>query len=246
MNDNINVKRPSISIVTATCNAANHLPRLIDSLRGQTDKDFEWVVADGASEDGTLDMLKAVTDLNVVISSQADSGIYDALNRAIKASSGAYYLVSGADDILYPDAIVSFRTIATEQQPDIINAKVMADGRPGAARRPWPWLYGGFAYVNSHAVGVLIKKSLHQQFGYYSLSYPLVADQLFLKKAGDAGVKTVSSDFFAGEFGMHGSSGKDVLGVITESFRVQLATGENKLVQTALFLVRLIKNFRKF
>jgi len=38
-----------ISVITATYNAIQHLPTLVESLRGQTDKDFEWVVADGAS-----------------------------------------------------------------------------------------------------------------------------------------------------------------------------------------------------
>ncbi len=246
MSKNENEKRATISVVTATYNAANHLPRLIESLRGQTDKDFEWVVADGASDDGTLELLRSVTDINIVISSQADFGIYDALNRAIKISSGEYYIVSGADDILYPESVASFRQIASEKQPDMVSAKIMAAGRLCPVRRPWPWLYGAFAYVNSHAVGTLIKKSLHEQFGFYSRSYPIVADQFFLKKVGDAGAKIESSDFVAGEFGVHGSSGKDVLGVLTENFRVQLATGENKLVQTAFFLARTIKNFRKF
>ena len=55
----------------------------------------------------------------------------------------------------------------------------------------------------------------------------------------------VLADFVSGQFGMHGCSGSDVLGVLTESYRVQLATGENKLVQTVLLLARLVRNFRR-
>jgi glycosyltransferase involved in cell wall biosynthesis len=68
-----------ISIITATFNAASHLPDLVSCLRNQTYKNFEWVVADGGSTDDTLNILRTTKDLNVVLSSQPDFGIYDAL-----------------------------------------------------------------------------------------------------------------------------------------------------------------------
>ena len=116
-------------MISATFNASKSLPTLIDSLRNQTDRDFEWVIADGASDDGTIDLLKSVTDIHVVISSQPDFGIYDALNRAVKNSKGDYYLVMGADDVLYPDSIASFRSIASNEQPDMVSARVKVDGK---------------------------------------------------------------------------------------------------------------------
>jgi len=245
-------KQTKISIVTATYNVADCLPFLIASLHQQTDQDFEWVVADGASDDGTLALLNAVSDIHSVseiktnISSQSDFGIYDALNRAIKTATGEYYLVVGADDVLAPEAIAKFREIADHQQPDLVSARVMAAGQLCRVRPRKPWLYGGFAYVNSHAVGTLIKKSLHEKFGMYSHAYPLVADQLFFKKVGDAGANIVSAEFIAGEYGVQGTSSADVLGVLTEDFRIQVATGENKMVQAILFVLRMIKLFRKF
>lgn len=69
-----------LSVITATYNAIEYLPSLIECLRKQEDQDFEWVVADGASTDGTLELLESITDLNIVITSQEDFGIYDALN----------------------------------------------------------------------------------------------------------------------------------------------------------------------
>jgi len=237
---------PTISLVTATFNASNSLPTLIDSLCNQTDRDFEWVVADGASDDGTIELLKSVTDIHVVISSQPDFGIYDALNRAVKNAKGDYYLVLGADDVLYPDSIASFRRIASNGQPDMVSARVKVNGKVYGPRRGQPWLYGAFAYVTGHSVSTLIKKSLHEKFGYYSKFYPLVADQFFFKRAGDAGARIELTDFVAGEYGTQGSSSRDVLGMLTEGFRVQLATGESKVVQSFLFLMRLIKLFKKF
>ncbi|MEQ1620720.1 MAG: glycosyltransferase [Methylococcales bacterium] len=237
--------RASISIITATYNAAEVLPRLISSLRSQTDKDFEWVISDGASTDGTVEIAQSARDLNLVLDSRPDFGIYDALNRAIQLSTGEYYLVLGADDLLYPEAIASFRRLINTSEADLITAQVLADGVINSVRRPWPWLYGQFAYVSSHAVGTLIRKSLHDQFGLYSRRFPIAADQLFLKKVGDNGARILKAHFVAGEFSTQGTSGNDILGTLTEGLRVQLMTGEKRFWQVLIFFLRLLKNYRR-
>ncbi|MHC1733557.1 MAG: glycosyltransferase [Bacteroidales bacterium] len=98
-----NTKIPFISIITATYNAAQHLSHLIASLRGQSIGNFEWVVADGGSTDGTLEILSQVDDLNIIVDSRPDCGVYDAFNRAVSLSSGDYLLFLGADDYLIAD-----------------------------------------------------------------------------------------------------------------------------------------------
>lgn len=92
-----------ITVVTATHNAVDHLPRLVANLRAQTFKNFEWVVADGGSTDGTLEILSQVGDLSIIIDSRPDCGVYDAFNRAVSLSSGDYLLFLGADDYLIAD-----------------------------------------------------------------------------------------------------------------------------------------------
>lgn len=239
----------TISVVTATYNAAAHLPRLIDALAAQTDADFEWVVADGASTDGTLALLEQAKARlkHVVVDSRPDFGIYDALNRAVKLAQGKYYLVLGADDVLFPDAIVRYKEAAAQSQADFVTAKIQV-GNIIAGRRPrrWEWLYGQFAHVSSHAVGLLIKKSLHDSLGYYSRRFPIAADQLFILRAVRAGAAINEQNFVAGVFdNTGGTSGRDVLGALTEGYRVQVEVSGGLLFQTFLFLLRVVKNHRK-
>lgn len=235
-----------ISIITATFNVANVIPALIASLKIQSDSDFEWIIADGGSVDGTLELLhEAADDLNVILDSRADFGIYDALNRAIGLSAGDFYLVMGADDVLYTDAIANFRQHAEVTKADVIAAKVVCDGRLIEVRRPWPWLYGQFAYISSHAVGSLIRRSLHDRVGGYSSRYPIAADQLFLLQAVKSGAGFVSVDSVVGEFCSKGLSGTDILGALSESLRVQVKTGKNPFVQIGIFVLRVIKNWRR-
>lgn len=229
-----------ISVITATYNAMAHLPVLVESLRGQTDKYFEWVVADGASTDGTVEYLKSIVDLNVKVISQEDFGIYDALNRGIKACSGEFYLVMGADDILYANAIQTFRS-GINKNVDIVTATIDFGDYVSKPRRRMSWLYGQFSFVSGHAVGSLFRKSLHDVYGYYSKRFPIAADQHFILKAVKGGAKVKFLDEVLGKHELLGVSACDSLGTITEWYRVQVDVGFNRYIQTLLVLLRIIK-----
>lgn len=238
--------QPKLSIITATFNSGKIIPGLIGSLKSQTDLDFEWVIADGGSTDGTLNQIaEAASNLRVVVDSREDFGVYDALNRAIRRATGDYYLVLGADDTLCPEAIANFRSCVVSCGADIVTAKIKCAGKIVGVRRAWPWLYGQFAYVSAHAVGALIRRGLHDQLGFYSRHYPIAADQLFLKQAVRAGAQVLEADFVAGEFHEGGLSGSDILGALSEGFRVQVKTGENPVLQFFIFILRVLKNWRR-
>ncbi len=235
-------KRPTITIVTAARNAANHLPGLIESLRGQTDKDFEWVVAEGASADGTLALLQSVSDIDIVISSQEDFGIYDALNRAIKLASGTYYIVAGADDVFERDAIANFRRAIETSGADIVAASVTYGTKCMKIKNGPPWLFGQFSFIAAHSLGTAFRKDLHLKYGRYSRKYPIAADQFFVLKACLGGARRHVGDFVAGEMGRGGVSSTDRIGNATEVFRLQIENGSSMFIQTLLLLARLLRS----
>lgn len=241
MNNDDNNRRATISVITATRNAAEHLPRLIASLGAQTDKDFEWVVADGASGDGTLELLRAVTGINIRISSLEDFGIYDALNRAIKISTGEYYIVCGADDFFYGDAIANFRRAIVESGADIIVANAMYGQQHVKVKNGPVWLFGGRALIAAHTLATAIRKDLHRVYGFYSAEYPIAADQFFLMQACRGGASRYESGFVAGEVGRGGISSVDRAGSAKDVFRMQLALGSPVVVQAPLLMLRLLR-----
>lgn len=238
-----------ISIITATYNAEKTLPALMDSLRQQTDYEFEWVVMDGGSTDGTVELLSGVSDLPLVWRSEPDFGIYDALNKAVKLARGEYYLVVGADDVLDPAAVANYKKLGTESGADILTAAVAYVGPLGVLSRPRgpAWLRGQMAYVTGHSLGAAFRKTLHEResVGFYSRSYPICADQLFIKRAIRSGASVAIGDFLAGQFGEGGVSTVNVAGVLTEFFRVQLQTERFKSLQVVLFILRLLRHFPK-
>lgn len=233
----------SISVITATLNVENVIGPLIDSLRNQSDFDFEWVVADGGSVDATAFLVESCSGLfEVKFDSQRDNGIYDALNRAIALSSNSYYLVVGADDVLNFDAIENFKKAILETSADLISARSTVRGQLVRRRSRKEWLYGWFAHVDSHAVGLLIRKKLHERVGVYNTGYRLAADQDFVLSAVHSGAKVARVDHVSGEYSPHGSSGSNIGTTLTESFLVQVSHGHNVLVQSGLLFLRLMRH----
>lgn len=97
---------PLITIITSTYDAAAHLPKAIESVRAQTYGNIEWIVVDGASADGTLDILRQNEDVIDFWLSERDEGIYDAWNKAIRHATGDWVLFLGADDYLWTQDVL--------------------------------------------------------------------------------------------------------------------------------------------
>lgn len=237
--------RSQISVITATYNAVNLLPQLVDSLRKQTDDGFVWIVADGGSSDGTIEYLRSIEDLEINLVIRNDFGIYDALNGAIKECSSEYYIVIGSDDRFEADAIENYKKQVVEKSWDFVAASWQD---PTGIKKPLKgkgWLYGMRGVVSCHSVALLIKKDLHEKYGFYSNSYPVCADQYFVKKAIYGGATVLRSDFVSGFYSASGYSASSTLLYLTDFFRVQLCTEKYKLIQIVIFILRLIKNYKR-
>ncbi len=90
----------SVSVVCVTFNAAKTLPSLLKSVRDFKTEEVEFVVIDGESSDGTLNILKENEDIIDFWMSKPDKGIYDAMNRSINYIKGQWVIFLGADDLL--------------------------------------------------------------------------------------------------------------------------------------------------
>ena len=234
---------PILSIITATYNADKLLPNLIASLRAQTCKDFEWVVADGASTDNTIKILSEVKDINIKVSSKEDFGIYDALNRAIKLASGKYYIVIGADDYFYEKTIENILSeLKIDQSVELLIGSVESNKKLIKIRHGQSFLYGAAAFVSSHSVGCVINKDLHSRYGYYSNKYPILADTYFIKKIfRDSKLRYKYSHFVYGNFSSEGKSHTSLLRAQCELLHIQLTTEKFKFIQLIVVFFRMFR-----
>ena len=88
-----------ISVVTVCYNSFDMLKETMQNVDKQTYDNFEYIVVDGNSSDGTVDYLKNYNGKLTKYISEPDKGIYDAMNKGVKISSGDYVIFSNAGDI---------------------------------------------------------------------------------------------------------------------------------------------------
>ena len=97
---------PKITIVTASFNSEKTIRQTIESVVYQTYLNIEYIVIDGGSTDGTVDIIKEYKDKIAFWISEPDKGVYDAFNKGVQHASGEYVQFLGSDDCLYEKSTI--------------------------------------------------------------------------------------------------------------------------------------------
>lgn len=174
-----------ISIVTVNYNNKAGLERTILSVINQTAREFEFIVIDGGSTDGSKDVLKRYqTNFNHWIS-EPDSGIYNAMNKGIKLATGNYICFLNSGDVLSKDTILE----EVEQQIDPTAGIIYGDAAylepNGKVIRNYPdeLSFRFFLEQNLSHQASFIRRSLFSDLFYYNENYKIVSDWEFFAYA---------------------------------------------------------------
>jgi len=109
-----------VSVITVVFNGKEHLGQTIKSVINQTYDNVEYIIIDGGSTDGTLDIIKKYEEAVDYWVSEPDEGIYDAMNKGIDVASGEWIWMLNADDYLINDAIRTVFLEKTTNFPDSV------------------------------------------------------------------------------------------------------------------------------
>src|SRR3984893_11194961 len=187
--------RPKISIATPTFNSRVTLRETIESVLAQDYKNWEHIVIDGGSTDGTVDLLRSYPHLQWI--SEKDHGHYHAMNKGIERASGDVIAILNADDCYRPRAL-SKVVAAFAENPDwdaLFGDVVYVDGkseeifRREEAKYDYDVLrFGNVCYVIHPTL--FVKKSVYQRVGSYRYEKFLNAcDVDFILRLGRAGCR---------------------------------------------------------
>jgi glycosyltransferase involved in cell wall biosynthesis len=179
-----------LSIIVACLNARPMLLRCLESVAAQDHPDIEIVVADGASSDGTADMLSGWQGGGSTVLrwfSEPDRGVADAWNKALDRATGEWVLFLGADDELASISVLSraaARLADAGQKTRLAYGKVALVDAEGhqvdLLDRPWsPEEFRGCRYNLPHQ-GVFHHRSLFSRFGPFDTGFAIAADFDFL------------------------------------------------------------------
>ncbi len=95
-----------LTIITSAFNVNDTIKPTIESIRSQTSKNFQWIIVDGGSTDGSIEIYKKNSELIDVCIVEDDSGIYEAWNKGLKYIQGQWILFLGAGDWLESDVVI--------------------------------------------------------------------------------------------------------------------------------------------
>ncbi|QFQ13416.1 glycosyltransferase [Pseudoprevotella muciniphila] len=167
-----------LSIITINFNNADGLKRTIGSVRAQTYRDFEHIVIDGASTDGSVDIIRKYADGLSYWVSEKDNGIYNAMNKGILAAKGKYTLFLNSGDYLYADDVLE-KVFENEFDEDIVSCGCHDVWENGTTIDHYPpkriTLYSVQHSSLSHP-STFIKRDLFNRTTLYDESYRIISD----------------------------------------------------------------------
>ena len=182
-----------VSIITINRNNSVGLEKTLQSVWNQTRRDFEYVVVDGASTDGSVEIIKHYSTLfqdRMKWVSEPDKGIYNAMNKAIRMASGDYLQFVNSGDILASDDVTERMYIALEnnQRPAILYGNMLKDMPKGGIVRDKCFagkemtMLGFYVGTLNHSPAY-IRRSLFEKYGPYDDTLKIVSDWKWYLKA---------------------------------------------------------------
>jgi len=172
----------TVSIITATYNSEHTILRAINSVNSQEYPHIQHVFIDGGSSDSTLQLIKGNSKRSPIIISEADNGIYDALNKGVKYSTGDIIGFVHSDDVLAADGIV--RKIVDRFRIADVDAVygnlTYVDDSTGRVRRIWKagrYKYGAlrWGWMPPHPTLYVCRKTFFE-VGYFDTSFSVSGD----------------------------------------------------------------------
>lgn len=171
---------PKISIITINYNNVEGLKRTFKSVHGQTWKNFEYIIIDGGSKDGSVDYLYSIDSKVDYWISEPDNGVYSAMNKGIKEANGEYLLFLNSGDHFYNDRVLE-KNIKYIEQSEIIYFNLKVSDKTDNFIKRYPEILS-FSYFVKDTLphpATFIKKSLFDKIGVYNEDLKIVSDWKF-------------------------------------------------------------------
>ncbi|CAK8711732.1 glycosyltransferase family 2 protein [Candidatus Electronema halotolerans] len=221
--------KPLITVITVVFNGAKHLEQAILSVIEQTHDNVEYIVIDGGSTDGTLDIIRKYEHAIDYWVSEKDGGIYDAMNKGLKLANGDYIGMLNSDDWLSTEAIgliskhkhdsvdfVYSSVFITSKEGNVLYIKLPEDTETIPYRMPFP-------HQTFYAKASIFKKI----YG-YDTKYKLSADLDIVWRVIKAGFNGVQIQQPMAYFREGGASGGLITFIETRSIACKYGMGNIK------------------
>ena len=169
-----------ISIITACYNSVSTISETFDSIRSQDYKNIELIVIDGGSNDGTLEIIGNNMDIISKFISEADSGIYNAMNKGLKIATGDIIGFLNSDDTYFNHKVLSDIANTFSSNIDCTFGNLVFVNSRNKVIRRWysndfePGLFK-YSWTPAHPT-FYCKKQVYNRLGYYREDFSIASD----------------------------------------------------------------------
>ena len=242
------MKKNKITIITVTKNSEKYLEKNILSVINQNYKNYEHIIIDGKSTDKTIDIVNKYENKIKYFISEKDKGLYDAMNKGIKKSTGDIIGILNSDDIYYKKSLVVVNNYFNKYKDldflfgSVHKHRLLYGYEPHKIK----WTFG---FYSTHSIGFFIKKDAQKKVGFYNIKYKYSADydlfyRLIVKKK-MIGIATKKNEVF-GRFRSGGLSSRiRYIDFLKECTQIRLDNGQNFFLVYLIFFARLFRNITK-
>ncbi len=203
--------QPLVSYVTVVRNNTATLARTIESVQKQTYGNVEHIVLDGASTDGTLEIIKQYADRLDYFVSEPDQGLYDAINKAVPLARGQLICVLNSDDWLEPHAaeIAVHQTRATVDVASLLLTAALVRAEDAIHQWHPAFVHPGsyFTCANDCHNAIYATRNTYERSGPYDTSYRIAADFKWIMSCLDSGNRFVYTREPTVNYSLGGASG---------------------------------------
>lgn len=220
-----------ISMITICLNSEATIERTIQSVLAQKNVDVEYIIVDGKSTDGTLDIVRKYGDGIAKVISEKDKGISDAFNKGIRAATGDVVGIINSDDRLKEGALEHLAKVM-KPETDVLFGHGIRDFQDGTGKRyctdPDPdKLYESMTMVHP---AVFIRRQAYEKYGLFDLSYRYIMDRELLLRFLRSGAVFQYDDFYYAFYSMGGVSDKNYVNkLLPEKIRLNKSVGKTEL-----------------
>ena len=167
-------QKPLITVITVVFNSEKYLEETIESVINQSYDNVDYIVIDGASTDGTPDVIKKYdSQLDYWVSEQ-DRGIYDAMNKGLDVAFGEWLVFMNAGDIFHDNQVIENSIEQLSAEIDILYSDVLFRGK---RNRIFHCTHKKMRFIHQ---GVIYRRSLHEAYGKYLVATGvIISDYLF-------------------------------------------------------------------
>jgi glycosyltransferase len=241
-----------ISIITVVWNNKETIKDAIESVLSQSYENIEYIIVDGASNDGTIDIVKSYGDKISKFVSEPDRGIYDGLNKGVSLATGNIIAFLHSDDVYADETVIERVVKEFENNLDGVYGDLIYTPKNDTSKVIRYWKSKDFdmsllkkGWMPAHPT-LFLRREVYEKYGKFDLDFKIAADYDFMLRVLSAGINVQYLPHILYKMRVGGESNKSIKNIMLKSKEDSEALKKNNIGGIGSLLVKNLSKITQF